>query len=275
MRSPPPLLYRPSTYAAQQPKTADRRGRQQRQPGAFDSPLRRCHLSCTSAQGEDVNQIDLSQSARNFGYPTCFTVHSPSAFPSPRTVGSQFSIDASVSDADCDANSAAARLALCDLLFLSHLVPTETAHRPAHYAPLDIRFLTSANTSFGTSWVNSALVASHGSWNADPPVGYSLLRVPFDSSTNEPIATVDNPQGYETIFAPPDISACPGGCFRPVGIAVERARAGDNGVFVTSDSTGEIVRVYRGSALPVRSGASKDAAAMILLVGGLAVHLLA
>jgi hypothetical protein len=72
----------------------------------------------------------------------------------------------------------------------------------------------------------------------------------MDVVTWQPLAPAASRDGYATVFAPPDLSACPGGCFRPVGVAVERGRTdGGNGVFVTSDTTGEIIRLYRGSPL--------------------------
>lgn len=42
--------------------------------------------------------------------------------------------------------------------------------------------------------------------------------------------------GYETIVVAPDMSKCPSGCIRPVGLAFDRLGR----LFVTSDESGEV-----------------------------------
>jgi glucose/arabinose dehydrogenase len=49
---------------------------------------------------------------------------------------------------------------------------------PGHSAPLDILFY--GGGSFPDAYDGDALVTLHGSWNAEPPVGYKVVRIPFD-----------------------------------------------------------------------------------------------
>ena len=48
----------------------------------------------------------------------------------------------------------------------------------AHSANLAVKFYT--GKQFPTEYQNSAIVAQHGSWNRQSPVGYQLMRVTFD-----------------------------------------------------------------------------------------------
>lgn len=58
----------------------------------------------------------------------------------------------------------------------NNVVPPELVF-PAHVAPLGIRFYDGGN--FPSEYVGDALVTFHGSWNAQPAVGYKVVRVPF------------------------------------------------------------------------------------------------
>lgn len=166
---------------------------------------------------------------RNFGYPQCFAAWNASAIPnfSGRT-GEQFAIgtpNATLNDTTCgSAYRQAPRLSF-----------------QAHMAPLDILF----NTAGTAAWITF-----HGSWNRDIPVGYKLSVVEFaNGSPTEPntsmTAAVD-------IVTNQNISACPGGCFRPVGLAWDS----QGRLFMSSDTTGEIFAVLRADGNATSSAGS-------------------
>lgn len=58
----------------------------------------------------------------------------------------------------------------------NNVVPPELVF-PAHVAPLGIVFYDGGN--FPSEYVGDALVTFHGSWNAEPAIGYKVVRVPF------------------------------------------------------------------------------------------------
>ncbi|KAK3384363.1 hypothetical protein B0T24DRAFT_517524 [Lasiosphaeria ovina] len=155
----------------------------------------------------------------NYGYPTCFALWKTDGFPdlaSGMRVGSQFALDPK-DDGACASDYTSPRLTF-----------------QAHTAPLDIKF--NANGTL-------AYVTFHGSWNRDEPVGYKLSVVSFgDGSRGEPAEPADSTAAAVDVLTNADLAACPGACFRPVGLAVDD----DTGrVFMTSDSTGEIYVVQR------------------------------
>jgi len=89
------------------------------------------------------------------------------------------------------------------------------------------------------------IVGLHGSWNRQPPTGYKVVVVPgsvgYDSSWS-PDADITSTTGYYDILYNTDENACPGACFRPVGLAWNAA--GDT-LYVASDETGEVFAVKR------------------------------
>lgn len=151
-------------------------------------------------------------------------------------VGEQFAIgtpNSTLNDTTCDlANRQAPRLSF-----------------QAHTAPLDILF-----NEMGTA----AWITFHGSWNRDSPIGYELSVVEF--ANGEPLAAntsreaavpIMSNQGknqhsmgdfhLEANKSSSDLSACPDGCFRPVGLAWD-----PNGrLFMSSDATGEVYMIVR------------------------------
>ncbi len=66
------------------------------------------------------------------------------------------------------------------------------------------------------------------------PVGYKLSVIPFANGqpTDGPTSTT----ATRDVLSSPDLTKCPGGCFRPVGLAIDNLGR----IFMTSDSTGEI-----------------------------------
>jgi hypothetical protein len=90
-----------------------------------------------------------------------------------------------------------------------------------------------------TSDGSLAYVTFHGSWNRDVPVGYKLSVLSF--ANGQPVEPADSKKAAVDILSNPDISACPGKCFRPVGLAIDSR----NRVFMTSDATGDIYVLRR------------------------------
>lgn len=92
----------------------------------------------------------------------------------------------------------------------------------------------------------------HGSWNRDEPAGYRLSVIAF--ANGQPVEPPDSASAAVPILSNQDNSACPGNCFRPVGLAFDSTGR----LFMTSDSTGEIYVVVRttqdGSGVPSKSG---------------------
>ena len=155
---------------------------------------------------------------RNFGYPECFSAWDPSIIPDFNgEVGTQFAIgdlNGTINDTTCDAaNRQAPRLTF-----------------QAHMAPLSILF-----NAEGTS----AWITYHGSWDRTDPVGYKLSVVEF--ADGEPVAPSNSTTAAVDMVSNADNSACPGGCFRPVGLAFDNKGR----LFMSSDATGEIYVITR------------------------------
>ncbi|PVG01896.1 soluble quino protein glucose dehydrogenase [Serendipita vermifera] len=182
---------------------------------------------------EEVNEIDLSNIGKFYGYPQCFTVWDMKSVVSDTNLntGDQFSIASNVTDAQCG-NS-------------TYNVPPKLSMQ-AHSAPLDMVFYSApsdTSAAVNTGYNGHAFVSFHGSWNRDPPTGYGIVRIPW--SGNGPSSSVDSKEGYNFIVQAPDMNSCPGECFRPVGLAFDQRGR----LFGSSDSTGEIFIVQAGGAL--------------------------
>ena len=87
------------------------------------------------------------------------------------------------------------------------------------------------------------------------PVGYKLSVIPF--ANGEPVAAPDNKTAASDVFVNVDNSKCPRGCFRPVGIALDR----QGRLFMSSDSTGEIYVLVRDQASQGSTGSTSGDAA--------------
>ena len=140
-------------------------------------------------------------------------------------VGEQFSIGSSNNDSDCTAASRQAPRLSFD----------------PHTAPLDILF-----NSAGTA----AWISFHGSWNAEPPVGYRLSVVEF--ANGEPIAPNTSTTAAVDILSNADVTQCPDACFRPVGLAWDS----QGRLWMSSDATGEIYVISRANGQPVDAAGS-------------------
>lgn len=200
--------------------------------------------------GEELNRLD--KPGAFYGYPRCWSEHTLAA---PHGLGrtTQWawpSFMPGTTDEWCrDANN---------------VVPPAMV-MPAHTAPLGITFFgapeahrPAANESactltmhaggaFPCAWRGDAFVALHGSWNRQPPVGYSVVRLPFDGDapTGEVIPLFEHGGSG---------AAWPGGRttgMRPVDIRFDQ----QGRLMFTSDRSGELMRLqFEGGALPDASG---------------------
>ncbi|CAG5156862.1 uncharacterized protein ALTATR162_LOCUS4655 [Alternaria atra] len=165
-----------------------------------------------------LNGTESSVQGGNYGYPSCFTAWNVSEIPDfGGMTGQQFAIgdqNATVNDTFCENDRIAPRITF-----------------DAHMAPLDIKF----NPNGTAAWVTM-----HGSWNREEPIGYKLSLVQFDGN-GSPVAPANSTTAATDIVSNPDLSACPGSCFRPVGLAWDA----QGRLFMSSDSTGEIFVVTR------------------------------
>lgn len=69
----------------------------------------------------------------------------------------------------------------------------------------------------------------------EPGIGYELSRIEFDEN-GQPTAASDSRDAAVRIMYNQDVSACPSGCLRPVGLAFDS----QGRLFVSSDRIGEL-----------------------------------
>lgn len=147
----------------------------------------------------------------NYGYPDCFALWGTD-IPDigNMTVGSQFALNPNntLNDTTCAQAFVAPRLTF-----------------QAHTAPLDILFHPDGTTAYLTF---------HGSWDRTGAVGYKLSTLAF--AHGQPTAAPDSTNATADILSNADLSKCPDGCFRPVGLAWDS----QGRLFMSSDATGEI-----------------------------------
>ena len=79
-----------------------------------------------------------------------------------------------------------------------------------------------------------------------------MVRIPWNGG---PAASADSRNGYETIVGAPNLSECPNGCIRPVGLAFDRLGR----LFISSDTTGEIFVVESSTAPDAPDAGSSSA----------------
>lgn len=167
-----------------------------------------------------LNGTFSSNQGRNFGYPRCFSAWKPSTIPNFNGTigGSQFAVDfqgivgVDMNDTICQ-DTQPPRLSFA-----------------AHQAPLDILF----NPTGTAAWISF-----HGSWNRNSPIGYKLSIVEF--ANGDPVDSRDSATAARDIMSNVNVSACPGNCFRPVGLAWDSKGR----LAMSSDSTGEIYIITR------------------------------
>lgn len=105
-------------------------------------------------------------------------------------------------------------------------IEAPTVEMQAHSAPLGLEFYS--GDAFPGEYTGDLFVAFHGSWNRSQPVGYKIVRIPFDGET---IGAVED-------FA---VGWLGGGRWgRPVDVLT----TSDGSLFVSDDSDGRIFRIY-------------------------------
>ncbi|KAI9800381.1 MAG: hypothetical protein M1825_004151 [Sarcosagium campestre] len=207
--------------------------------------------------GEEMNyhgvlgQEDDPDQGGNYGYPICFAAWGLDEIPEKDnlTVGSQF-VMGSPNDTINDDFCARER------------VPPRLTFVP-HMAPLDIKFSADGSEAF---------VSFHGSWDRTEPAGYKVARIEFEDGS--PVVPANSRSAAIDIVSNADTSACPGDCFRPVGLAFDSKGR----LFMSSDSTGEIWVIEKDTnsedATPSSAPSSADRltqSTMLLPVLGLTV----
>ena len=128
---------------------------------------------------------------------------------------------------------------------------------PSHSAPLGITFYNWKDVSqdegcsggFPRSMDKYAFIAFHGSWNRDPPTGYKVVFVRFNSR--------GNPTGAQPIdlFRHDGTTADWPVSIRPVDVQFDRCGR----LFVTEDGTGSVIKItysgaYADNYVPINSG---------------------
>lgn len=185
--------------------------------------------------GDELNfhgylNATTAQQGGNYGYPRCFAVWDVQEIPDGAglSVGEQFAMteNSTVTDATCASDYVPPRLTF-----------------PAHQSPLDMLF--SADGS-------EAYVTFHGSFDTANPVGYRLSAVSFDPATGAPTADASSTTALSDVMTNPDLSACPGSCFRPVGLAWDSSGR----LWMSSDSSGEIFVLQKSTAATPTATAS-------------------
>jgi len=174
--------------------------------------------------------------SHHYGYPFCFT-----EFQLPEDVGQgrnsvwawpMFMSDGIHTDEWCRNNTIPPVLSM-----------------QAHSAPLGITFLDSnkvldsscpMNGSFPDIYDGHAFVAYHGSWDRQPPTGYKIVRIPFNSNGTM-IISEDLP--FDFFFNGESSCAQWSSGFRPVDVKFDKC----NRLLVTSDATGSVLLItYNG-----------------------------
>lgn len=97
----------------------------------------------------------------------------------------------------------------------------------AHSAPLGLEFYS--GSQFPEMYHGDLFVAFHGSWNRSSPVGYKIVRIPFDGDTIGPV------EDFATGWL---VGGSSWG--RPVDVLT----GPDGSLFVSDDSGGRIYRIF-------------------------------
>ena len=116
-------------------------------------------------------------------------------------------------------------------------IDTPAAMFQAHSAPLGLRFYD--GNSFPNTYRGDLFVALHGSWNRSSPVGYKIIRIPFNGGS-----TPGTPEDFATGWLPADNTRA-NVWARPVDLLVTP----DGALLVSDDDGGTIYRIaYTGGA---------------------------
>jgi len=164
--------------------------------------------------GEELNLFTAG--GKFYGYPYCFSQYNLTTVTTPR--GTQYALPQFISDgihtdAWCQNRS-------------NVVAPAYQLH--PHTAPLDLLFY------YGTTFPGLAgdlLVAQHGSWNSNPPVGYRVSQIHFENGL---------PVSDQPFFSYAGPGQTGPNWHRPVGLAIANV-GGADALLVTSDATNVII----------------------------------
>jgi glucose/arabinose dehydrogenase len=202
-------------------------------------------------QGEDVHLDNPGETllriepGQAYGYPFCFTAQDVVTAAGSVEPGTQLASEVAGftnphDDAWCEENS----------------VPP-VSFLPAHSAPLDISFYSSAEgrpASLPEQWARGAFVTQHGSWNTMPSVGHNVVLFPFAPGEPSMPRTDQTPPAYPftMVFGGGNAAGHMDGEWgwssgsagenpvRPVGVAVSPL---DGALYVSSDGEGVLYRI--------------------------------
>ncbi|MBI2033570.1 MAG: PQQ-dependent sugar dehydrogenase [Candidatus Liptonbacteria bacterium] len=170
--------------------------------------------------GNDIppDEINIIEEGKNYGWPICYgkNIHDTDFDPAPAS-------PASLSEAGEQVRYGAGQNTLVRIPCLEPFETPSFIDLPAHVAPLGLAFY--AGTKFPEEYQGKLFVAYHGSWNADPPVGYKVVTVDVETGEINDFAT-----GWLR-----DTSVRG----RPVGIINFR-----DGLLVSDDNAGKIYRIF-------------------------------
>jgi glucose/arabinose dehydrogenase len=143
-----------------------------------------------------ADEINVIEQGRDYGYPDCY--------------GDNVPVDGA-SETDCEGRA------------------TPRVKLQAHVAPLGFCFADTA--AFPQEYRGDMYVALHGSWARDDPVGYKVIRVPYDGELGEPSDFVtgwmpDGGTNEDARGRPADVHVGP-----------------DGAMYVSDDLSGTIYRV--------------------------------
>jgi glucose/arabinose dehydrogenase len=162
-------------------------------------------------KGDDQppEELNLIREGRDYGWPLCFgkRLVDPLVIAEPRMLNPEKDI---TREEHCAATEGSA---------LDYV---------AHSAPIGMIFYT--GRQFPPNYRGDALVAFHGSWNKQDPVGHKVVRIRFRDG---------QPQGFEDFLTGFLIDSGQARFGRPAGIAM----APDGSVVVSDDLNGMIYRV--------------------------------
>ena len=184
--------------------------------------LERSDIDADIHNDNPAEQVNLfAQPGEFYGYPYCWTEYSlpPSIGHGP---GTQWATEATRMDGTHDD-------AWCRNP--ANVTPPQHAML-AHQAPLGLVFYQGSDLS--PKVAGDAFAALHGSWDADPPVGYKLVRLIFDDADHiardEPFLQFEGP-GDKGASWP----------HRPVDVKVAK----DGALLVTSDASGVVIAIAK------------------------------
>ncbi|UZP39296.1 hypothetical protein NXS19_007112 [Fusarium pseudograminearum] len=114
---------------------------------------------------------------------------------------------------------------------------TRSARRSKHRGSRSVLTLLHWTSSFAMAVRHTSHFMEAGKWaiwNRNPGDGYRVSKVDF--ANGKPVSSSKDPKAEVPLMWNTDNTKCPSGCFRPAGLAFDKAGR----LFMTSDSTGEL-----------------------------------